>query len=155
MTVPVPRDDVFAFFSRAANLGLITPPEMGFLIRTPPPIVMRPGTIIDYTIRLHGIPMKWRTEITTWEPPFQFVDTQIHGPYALWVHTHRFTEQRGATTIDDEVRYAMPYGVLGRIAHPLVRRQLARIFEYRRRTVERLLINASVSRSGRVQAWHG
>ena len=155
MTVPVPRADVFAFFSQAGNLGLITPPEMGFHIRTPAPIIMRPGTIIDYTIRLHGFPMQWRTEITRWEPPCEFVDTQLRGPYALWVHTHRFTEQRGVTTIEDEVRYAMPFGVLGRVVHPLVRRQLARIFEYRQRTVERLLVGASVSRSGRVQKWPG
>lgn len=148
MTIAVPRADVFAFFSEAGNLGLITPPEVGFQMKTAAPITMRPGTLIDYTIRLHGVPMRWRTEITQWEPPREFVDTQLRGPYALWVHTHRFTEQGGVTTVDDEVRYALPFGVLGRIVHPLVRRQLRRIFDYRAQAVERLLAGSRASASG-------
>ena len=148
----VPRADVFAFFSQAANLGLITPPEVGFRIRTPAPIVMRAGTLIDYTIRLHGIPLTWRTEISQWEPPREFVDTQLRGPYALWVHTHRFTEKGGITTVEDEVKYALPFGILGRLAHPLVRRQLKRIFDYRALTVERLLVGAAPAGGSRPAA---
>ena len=129
--VPRPIEEVFAFFANAENLGEITPPELGFRIISDLPIEMRADALIDYTIRLYSLPMKWRTMIKRWNPPHSFEDIQLAGPYAKWEHTHTFTTFRGGTTIEDRVVYALPFGLLGRMAHPFVKLQLRRIFSYR------------------------
>jgi hypothetical protein len=135
-----PVEDVFAFYSDAVNLEAITPPFLRFRILTPTPIVMRAGTRIEYALSLYGLPVRWRTLITRWEPNACFVDEQESGPYALWRHTHTFEAQGARTLMRDVVEYREPFGVLGRLAHVLVvRRMLDRIFDYRRDATGQLL----------------
>ena len=136
------RSSVFAFFSDAANLGVITPREMHFRIRSAVPIVMAEGTLIDYTIRVWGIPLTWRTRIVSWDPPHGFVDEQLRGPYRTWVHTHRFTDGANGTVMEDEVTWSLPFGWLGRLANPLVRRQVERIFAFRGACVQEIFGSA-------------
>ena len=128
--LPHPRNEVFAFFGDAHNLERITPPWVKFAVLTPAPIVMRPGILIDYRIRIHGVPVRWRTEISAWQPPFQFVDEQRRGPYRLWHHTHTFEEREGGTLCRDRVRYWPRGGAL--MNWLFVRKDVERIFEYRR-----------------------
>jgi len=128
--LPRPRTEVFPFFADARNLAVITPPWVRFETLTPTPIDMRPGALIDYRIRLHGFPMRWRTEIETWEPPFRFTDRQLRGPYRLWHHTHTFEERDGGTLCRDEVRYAVWGGAL--VERFFVRGDIRRIFAFRR-----------------------
>jgi ligand-binding SRPBCC domain-containing protein len=139
--VELPIDQAFAFYGDARNLERITPPWLGFQVTTPAPIVMGVGTLIEYRLRLHRVPVRWRTRITAWEPPHRFVDTQISGPYSLWEHTHTFEEDgREATIIEDRVRYAIPFGLLGELADRLlVQRDLRQIFDYRRDAVARAM----------------
>jgi ligand-binding SRPBCC domain-containing protein len=135
---PAPAD-VFPFFGDANNLEAITPPWLGFAVTTPGPIEMRSGTLIEYGLRLHSVPVRWRTTIAVWDPPRRFVDVQIQGPYRLWHHTHDFEDDgRGGTIMRDTVRYALPLGVLGKVAHALlVRRDLEAIFDFRRDAIAR------------------
>ena len=133
LKLPAPQDAVFAFFSEAANLERITPPEVRFKIITPLPIEIKKGALIDYKIGLFGMSFHWTTLISEWSPPTQFVDKQLKGPYALWEHTHTFeTLPDGGTLVKDHVIYKLPWSPLGDAALPLVKKQLTRIFEYRR-----------------------
>ncbi len=135
-----PLDAVFAFFADATNLEAITPRFLRFRIASPTPVEMRAGARIDYAMSLFGMPVRWRTRITEWEPGVRFVDEQEAGPYAVWRHTHEFEPQGEATLVRDVVDYAVPLGPLGALAHLLfVRRTLGRIFDFRRDVTGRLL----------------
>jgi len=135
--LPRRRDEVFPFFEDAANLERLTPPNLAFAILTPAPIAMAEGTVIDYRIRLSGVPLRWRTRIDVYEPPARFVDRQVTGPYRLWRHEHVFLETAaGHTVMIDRVDYQVPLPIAGRLARAVyVDRQLARIFAHRRRVV--------------------
>ncbi|MCX8090807.1 MAG: SRPBCC family protein [Verrucomicrobiae bacterium] len=137
--LPLPPERLFPFFADAANLDAITPPWLHFQILTPPPIVMGEGTLIDYRLRVHGVPLRWRTRINVWQPPRRFVDEQIRGPYRLWVHEHSFEPRDGGTLACDHVRYAVP---LDWLLHPLfVRRDIERIFQFRAEALRRRFAN--------------
>lgn len=134
--VPSGIDETFAFFSNAANLERLTPPWINFRILTPLPIAMREGTVIDYQIVLYGLPIPWRTRIDVWEPGVRFVDRQVAGPYRWWRHEHVFERADGGTRVIDRVEY-VPRAAL--FSRRLVRRDVGRIFEFRRRVLARLL----------------
>ncbi len=142
--LPRPLEEVFAYFSDPANLQAITPKAMRFQITTPGPIKMRAGATIDYRVRVRGLPLRWRTLITAYEPPHRFVDKQTRGPYAVWIHTHSFSRQTrnglDGTLVEDHVRYALPRwlpGPFSRLVHRvLVAPDLDRIFAYRQRVLE-------------------
>ena len=132
-----PLEVVFEFFSKPENLEMITPKSLSFNILTPTPIKMEKGSLIDYTIRLFGVPIHWRTLISDYEPPFRFVDQQIKGPYTFWHHTHTFKLVEGGVEIIDEVKYSLPLGWLGTLAHAIwVRKDLEKIFEYRKTIIQ-------------------
>ncbi len=128
--IPHPVREVFPFFADASNLERLTPPSLRFEILTPHPIEMKVGTLIDYKLRLHGIPVRWQSEITEWEPPNRFVDEQRRGPYRIWRHEHIFTEQNGGTLAEDRLEYAVPGGMI--VARLFVTGEVANIFAYRK-----------------------
>jgi ligand-binding SRPBCC domain-containing protein len=132
-----PPSEVFAFFERPENLARITPEALGFVIKTPLPIEMKTGAVIDYTIKVAGLRVGWKTLISDYDPPRKFIDEQLNGPYRYWHHTHEFIAVDGGTKIVDDVRYALPFGFLGNIAHTLlVRHQLNGIFRYREQIIK-------------------
>ncbi len=131
-----PINNVFDFFADAANLERITPPQLGFRILTERPISVAEGTLIDYVLRLRGVPVKWRTEISVWRPPHEFIDRQLKGPYKQWIHRHTFEDIDGSTTLmKDEIHYRLPFEPFGDLGHFLVKKELNFIFDFRHRAI--------------------
>ena len=129
--VPRPIDEVFAFFANAVNLEALTPPWLHFHILNPDVIICE-GVRIDYRLRIHGVPMRWQSEISSWNPPWSFVDEQRRGPYRRWVHTHTFAAERGGTRVGDHVEFEMPFEW---IAGRFVMHDVRKIFEFRQQAL--------------------
>jgi len=149
--IPAPLLEVFSFFSEARNLDRITPPWLHFKVLNQTDRELKAGTLIDYELAWHGIPVRWTTLIEEWCPPIKFVDVQLKGPYRLWRHTHSFEACDGGTLIRDTVQYAVPAGVLGDLfAGWLVRRDVERIFDYRAKQIPAMfdIWNTSTPRLG-------
>jgi len=138
--VPRTADEVFAFFAQAHNLERITPSWLRFEVLTPGPIEMGSGTLIGYRLRVHAVPLRWISRIEEWDSGRLFVDRQVRGPYRVWHHRHEFVARAEGTVVRDRVRYALPLGRFGELAHAaFVRRDLERIFDFRRAAVAELL----------------
>lgn len=147
--LPQTRAEIFAFFADPRNLERLTPPWLRFAILTRDPIKMKKGTLLDYRLKIRGIPMRWQSEIATWDPPTRFVDRQTRGPYTLWVHEHSFSDDRGGTLVGDNVTYAPPGGWI--VQKFLVAPDLQRIFRYRHQVLQEIFnpIKQVPSRAGR------
>ena len=129
-------EEVFYFFGDPANLERLTPPWLNFRVLGCSTETIEEGSLIDYQLRLHGIRIRWRSLISSWEPAQRFVDEQVRGPYRSWHHTHTFIESEGDTIIGDR----MPLWPLGECALPLAKLQLKRIFGYRKQAIRSLLL---------------
>lgn len=139
-----PPHEVFAFFSEASNLERITPRFLKFQILAASSASVSEGALIDYRLRLWGVALRWQSRIECFQPPRQFVDVQVRGPYRRWRHTHSFDEVPGGTRIADEVHYELPLGPLGVLAHALfVGRMLRKIFDYREAAIAEIFPTTS------------
>lgn len=140
--VPLPPEEIFAFFKDPYNLEQITPPTLSFQIEKVSTPEIQQGTLIDYKLKIRGIPAKWKTEIDEWRPPYKFVDNQLRGPYQLWHHTHEFRPFCGGTLMVDRVRYRVPVGYLGWLfASPFVKKEVGQIFKFRREYISKIGIS--------------
>lgn len=140
--LPRPIDEVFEFFSDACNLEQLTPSWLKFTVLTPAPIEMQKGQLIDYRLRVRGIPLRWQSEISEWDPPYKFVDESRKGPYKFWHHQHIFESEGDNTRVIDIVHYGVPGGAL--IHSLFVRRDVEKIFAYRQKVLHELFPKRSV-----------
>jgi len=145
--LPQPRAKVFEFFSNPGNLDRLTPAWLNFAILTPATSQIKQGTLLDYRLRIRGMPIRWQSAIAVWEPPYRFVDRQTKGPYSLWIHEHTFDERDNGTLVGDNVEYAVPGGRI--VQKLLVAPDIERIFDYRHKMLEELFNPAKLTRSQR------
>lgn len=134
--LPRKREGIFSFFSNARNLERLTPSSVAIEVVTPEPIEMRAGALIDYRLKIHHIPVRWRTRITAWDPPNEFEDIQVRGPYRQWIHQHAFIDEGDTTLMQDTVRYRVFGGAL--VNWLIVERDLKKIFTYRERAIQEI-----------------
>lgn len=134
--LPRPQREIFRFFSDPINLEKITPPWLRFEILSPSSLVVARGTRIDYRLRIRGLPIRWQSAITLWEPPLRFVDQQTRGPYRIWIHEHTFSGCEDGTIAGDSVVYAAPGGKL--VQKWLIEPDLTRIFHYRHQVLQEI-----------------
>ena len=147
ITVPGTLEAVFDFFNRPENLEILTPDSLKFNMLTPSPVAMHNGAVFDYTIGLFGIPMRWTSVIANYDPPHQFVDIQLKGPYAFWHHRHSFEAKPTGVEVTDEIHYEIGFSLLGKVLlRPLVQRQLESIFAFRAQAIDRLFRYPDASR---------
>jgi ligand-binding SRPBCC domain-containing protein len=145
--IPRARPDVFGFFADPRNLALVNPPGMRLAWLAPPPDVLAAGSVLDFSVRLLGVPVRWRVMIREFDPPYRFVDVQLWGPFSRWEHRHRFAEGAApdgtggaGTWVEDRLTYRLPLGALGSLAHAVAAgRSIAAMFDYRARRLVELL----------------
>jgi len=142
-----PRAKVFEFFSNPSNLDRLTPAWLKFAILMPATSQITQGALLDYRLRMRGMPIRWQSKIAVWEPPYRFVDRQTKGPYSLWVHEHTFEERDNGTLVVDNVEYAVPGGTI--VQKFMVAPDLERIFDYRHKVLEELFNPAKITPSER------
>ena len=141
--LPRGRDEIFQFFADPRNLDRLTPSWLQFRILSPADIAMSKGTLLDYRLRIRGVPIHWQSEISSWDPPDRFVDRQTKGPYSLWLHEHTFAAHNGGTLVGDNVEYAVPGGTI--VQKLLVAPDIAKIFNYRHRVLQELFNPAQIT----------
>ena len=136
--LPKPRADVFAFFTDPTNLLRVTPPWLHLRL-VDSPSSLSAGAVLDFRLAWLGVPLRWRTYVREYDPPFRFLDVQVRGPYARWEHRHVFLSEATGTTVEDRIVYRLPLGAVGRLAHTLfVKHQLESMWTHRRAKISEL-----------------
>jgi ligand-binding SRPBCC domain-containing protein len=137
--LPVSVTELFNFLIQPQNLEQIMAKAMRVKVISSSTPVIEHGTVIDYTFQKNGIPLRWQSEITEFEPNVYFADLQTRGPFRYWLHKHILKPVAEGTEITDDLTFEPPLGILGEIAyHAFIRRDIERIFSLRKKRMEEL-----------------